>query len=676
MGFFSSTNGSVQYRRSGETVLIEPYGPDCLRVRATVNGSFNDATSVLLPPLESNAQITADDNVATITSGRLRATIDAAGRICFGTTDGRTLLEEVAFARGCAHLPASRQYDNGHGNLHRIAVRFAAREGERFYGMGQRTHGRLDQKGCVLELAHRNTQATIPFLLSSEGYGLIWNVPSYGRAELAANHTCWIAEAARQVDYVVVAGEGPREILSKYTDITGRSPMIPQWATGFWQCKLRYRTQDELMGIARKYKKLGLPLSVIVIDFFHWTAMGEWQFDPKCWPDPDAMVRELSDMGVKLMVSVWPAVGPWAKTFPHMVDSGMLLKTNSGTAGLIPIGDNGHPEIGEVAFYDSTNPAARDFVWDRIREGYLKHDIDAFWLDACEPEMIPFQPQNVRCHMGPATEVGNLYPFYHQKMVYEGLQRANRGDVLTLCRSAWLGSQRYGAALWSGDIHSTWANLKMSVPAGLNAMMSGLAWWTTDIGGFCSSNANDPAFHELLVRWFEYGVFCPLFRLHGARDPFTPDPNACIGVGAPNEIWSYGPQVYQKIAPLLMLRERLRPYIREQMQLTHEAGVPIMRPMFFEFDGDDRCARIEDQFMFGPGILVAPVTQSGAEARSVYLPAGSTWTHAWTGQSFAGGQTVSVPAPLGQGPVFLRDGKVSAKLFADLECPPLAANDA
>ena len=671
MSIFSNTQGCIEYRRFGERILIEPYGPNALRVRATLNSDFAEISPALLPAPAASVQVTSDDKCASIANGKIRCSIDAAGRIRFETADGKPLLNEVMFHRDYATFPHSRQYDALDGGLHHITVRFESNEGERFYGMGQRTHGLLDQKGCVLELAHRNTQSSIPFLLSSRGYGFVWNNPAIGRAELGRNMTSWVAQASKQIDYVVIAGQSSQEILGTYTAMTGRSPMIPEWALGFWQCKLRYKTQAELLEVARRHKKMGLPMSVIVIDFFHWPALGEWKFDSEYWPDPDAMVRELHEMGIKLMVSVWPAVAPWSSTYKQMSEQGMLLRTNSGQHGLMGIGDTRQKLNGAVAFYDPTNPEAREFVWDRIREGYLRHGIDAYWLDACEPEMIPFQPQNVRLYAGPALEVGNLYPLRHQQMAFEGLQKEGH-EVLTLSRCAWLGSQRYGAALWNGDIQSTWACLRASVPEGLNAMLSGVAWWTTDIGGFTGGNGDDEGFRELLVRWFEYGVFCPLFRLHGARDPISEDPLACLGTGGPNELWSYGPRVYEKIAPLLFLRERLRDYIRLQMQKTHEDGVPSMRPLFFDFQSDAQCAAIEDQFMFGPSIMVAPVTTPGAATREVYLPAGCTWTHAWTGQSYPGGQRVTVPAPLGQGPVFLRNKDLDAKLFANLPCPAMA----
>jgi len=637
-------------------------------VRATTRADFRDDISALMPPAECKHTVASDDKDATITNGKIQVTVDADGRITFRKADGTTLLQESAFFHLCSIRPHNREYENLGGDLDEISIRFAGQEDERFYGMGQRTHGMLNQKGCVLELAQRNTQVSIPFLVSSRGYGFIWNTPAYGRVELARNNTTWVAQGARQVDYVVIAGDSYREILSLYTALTGRSPMIPDWATGFWQCKLRYKTQDEVMEVARKHKRLGLPISVIVIDFFHWTAIGEWTFDKEAWPDPDAMVSELKEMGIKLMVSVWPGVHSWAKTFEEMRDADMLVKTDAGTYGLLPIDDSHQRQMASMAYYDSTNPAARDYVWNKIKEGYLKHDIDAYWLDACEPDMWPFQPRHVKYHMGAATEVGAMYPLLHQKMVYEGLQAEECDDVLTLCRSGWLGSQRYAAAVWNGDIQSTWENLQMSIRAGLNALMSGIAWWTTDIGGFHSGDSKDEAFHELLVRWFEYGLFCPLFRLHGVRKPLSGDKPLN---GASNEVWSYGPEVYQKVAPLLFLRERLRPYITEQMQLTHTAGVPSMRPVFFDFESDPRCQTIEDQFMFGPSIMVAPIEKAGVNSREVYLPATSKWTHAWTGKQYEGGQSITVPAPMGQGPVFIRDSQLDVKLFANLPCPPM-----
>ena len=433
--------------------------------------------------------------------------------------------------------------------------------------------------------------------------------------------------------------------------------MLPEWASGFWQCKLRYKTQDELLGVAREYKRRGLPLSVIVADYFHWTRQGDWKFDPEEWPDPGAMVAELDRLGVKLMVSIWPTVNPDSENYAEMEELGLLVDNERGISVQLPIWDRGSAGRALMTFYDSTNPQARAYIWAKVRENYFKHGIRTWWLDACEPELRPEQPENLRYHLGPGAEVSNIYPMLHAKGFYDGMRAEGEEEILSLCRSAWAGSQRYGALVWSGDIDSTFEDLRRQIPAGLNIGLSGIPWWTTDIGGFKNGDINDPSFRELIVRWFQFGVFCPVFRLHGVRQPGT-----MIGseqTGAANEVWSFGDEQYTIIRQLLFLRERLRPYVMAQMRKASESGLPPMRPLFVDFPADPASWDVEDQFLFGDDILVAPVYTEGARTRRVYLPAGpegTTWRDAWTGAEHQGGAWITAPAPLDIIPVFLRGG--------------------
>jgi len=405
-----------------------------------------------------------------------------------------------------------------------------------------------------------------------------------------------------------------------------------------------------LLSVAHEHKRRGLPLSVIVADFFHWTRQGDWQFDPECWPDPAAMVRELGEMGVKLMVSIWPTVSALSPNFPEMQRRGLLVGTARGVPAHKPFRDTRLEGPVYVHYYDSTHPEARQFIWEWVREGYYRHGIKVWWLDACEPEMTPMDPDNLRYHLGDGMAVTNIYPLMHARGFYEGMRAEGEEEIITLCRSAWAGSQRYAAAVWSGDIQSTF---EAQVRAGLNIGLSGIPWWTTDIGGFFGGDVSTPYFRELIVRWFQYGTFCPLFRLHGFRMPNV----EFLDSGGPNEVWSFGEEAYGIIRELLFLRERLRPYIMTQMRLAHEKGIPPMRPLFFDFPEDEESWAVENEFMFGPDLLVAPVLHEGARSREVYLPAGTTWTDAWTDEALAGGQWVTASAPLDRIPLYLRKGK-------------------
>ena len=650
---------SVEVSVYHEVIRIEPWGADSLRVRVGTHRIADDIPGALVAAKPCHVDTVVTEDTGQIVNGALTGIVEAThtdtGTVAllrFVRSDtGEELLAEEQ-----AHFwwPGARLFMPQANGYARLEQRFRAYKGERLYGLGQHTHGRLDQKGLVLDLVQRNGEVSIPFLVSSRGYGLLWNMPAVGRVELADNGTRWVADSARQVDYWVTAGATPAAVLSNYADATGHAPMLPEWASGFWQSKLRYRTQRELLEVAREHRRRGLPMSVIVADFFHWTRLGDWRFDPEDWPDPDAMIRELDGMGIKLMVSVWPSLSTLSENYPTMRDRGLLVGTEHGVAVHAPWHDKGFAAPSPVAFYDATNPAARQFVWEKLKRNYYDKGVRVWWLDGCEPEIQPGHHHNLQFHSGAGAEVSTMYPMHVAQAVYDGMLAENDDEVISLCRSAWAGSQRYGAAVWSGDIGATWESLRAQVRAGLNMAMSGIPWWTTDIGGFHGGEPDSPDYRELIVRWFQYGSFCPLFRLHGVREPkmpFGPDMT-----GGPNEVWSYGDEALDLIHLTLAARERLRPYLMDQMRTAHERGIPPMRPLFVDFPDDDAAWTVEDQFLLGPDLLVAPILRPGARSRPVYLPVGATWTEAWTGEQHAGGVTVDAEAPMERIPVYLRAG--------------------
>jgi alpha-D-xyloside xylohydrolase len=656
---FRTRDKALVWELNHETVQIEPWGTDGLRVRATMEARIrDDLPGALLAPASTQAEIEISDRLATIRNGAVTATIQETEDVLHrravvrfsNSATGEELLGEAPsyFPR-----PPARDFRSVGDGLYHIEARFKAYEGERIYGLGQHQHGCLDQKGCVIDMQQVNTEVCIPFLLSSRGYGLLWHSPAIGRVELGRNATRWVAQAAPQLDYWITAGGTPAELMHRYADATGHPLMLPEWAAGFWQCKLRYQSQDELLEVAREYRRRGLPLSVIVVDYFHWTKQGDWRFDPEYWPDPAGMVRELEDMGIRVMVSIWPTVNPTSANFQEMEQRGLLARTKRGVPAHMGFREVDQEGRVYVHYYDATHPEAREFIWAQVRQGYYQHGVKVWWLDACEPEMLPMDPDNVLYHAGDGLALGNIYPQMHASAFYDGMRAEGEDEIVLLARSAWAGSQRYGAAVWSGDIQSTFEALRTQVPAGLNIGLSGIPWWTTDIGGFFGGDTSTPYFRELIVRWFQYGTFCPLFRLHGFRLPRAD----LTGSGAPNEAWSFGDEAYGIIRDLLLLRERLRPYIMAQMQLAQTAGAPPMRPIFFDFPADDVAWSISDQFMFGPDLLVAPVLHQGARNREVYLPAGATWTDAWTDDVHAGGTWIAAEAPLERIPLYLRDGK-------------------
>ncbi len=675
---FTEKNGKLFYTYDNETVCVEAWGRSALRVRITHNACLNDNDWALTEPVEAAApriEVHNDENAsgggfanmfagrndsyAAITNGGITAAFDPQGVLTFTNAAGKVLLKEnwrrLKDSPSMSLNYAGREFKSVHGDNWRVVLRFLPNDKEKIFGMGQYQQKYLDQKGCMLELSHRNSQASVPFYISSEGYGFLWNNPAIGKVFFGKNGTEWTADSTKQADYWIVAGDDPKELEETYTAVTGRAPMMPDYGIGFWQCKLRYRTQEELMSVARRHKELGLPMDVIVADFFHWTQQGEYKFDPKCWPDVEGMCRELDGMGIKLMVSVWPTVDYRSENFQEMMEKGYLVRTERGVRVTMQC-------FGQEVFMDPTNPGTREFVWNKCKENYYDKGVRLFWLDEAEPEYSVYDYDNYRYYLGTDLEVGNTYPLYYAKAFYDGMKAAGMETPLNLLRCAWVGSAKYGALVWSGDIDSTFECFQRQVRAGLSMAVAGVPWWTTDIGGFHGADIHDPKFHELLLRWFAYGCFSPVFRLHGNRMPmsgYSGDTHSGVGTfgtGAENEVWSYGEDCLQVMKKYLFLRERLRPYIRKQMELTHEKGIPVMRPLFFDFKDDKAAWDVDDQYMFGPDLMVAPVLEAGAASRKVYLPAGASWTDAWTGKTFQGGAVIDADAPIDIIPLFLKDG--------------------
>lgn len=660
-GYFEQKGNALCYRYEAERLIIEPWGENSLRVRSTKLAWMPQEDWALLKQENpGNPRITVWEDGGRIVNGKIRAEINLIGKITFYNQKDEILLEEYLrtrkdmFGSTCSSLEVdAREFKPIIGGDYRLSMRFISNPDEKIYGMGQYQQDFLDVKGADLELAHRNSQASVPFALSSLGYGFLWNNPAVGRVNFGKNITTWEAFSTKKLDYWITAGDTPAEIEETYANATGKVPMMPDYATGFWQCKLRYQTQEELLEVAREYRRRGLPISVIVVDFFHWPLQGEWKFDPTYWPDPDAMIAELKEMGIELMVSIWPTVDYRSENFEEMKGRGLLIRVESG----FPISMDFQ---GNTLHYDATNPEAREYVWQKAKQNYYDKGVRVFWLDEAEPEYTVYDFENYRYHLGPDVQVGNIYPVMYAKTFFDGMKAEGQGNIINLLRCAWASSQRYGALVWSGDIKSSFPSMKNQVAAGLNMGIAGIPWWTTDIGGFFGANVNDPGFHELLIRWFQYGCFCPVMRLHGYRWPLQPQYGTTGGAecvsGAPNEVWSYTDEVYEILKYYLNLREKLRPYVTERMKEAHEKGTPVMRPLFYDFPQDKECWNVENSYMFGPDILVKPVTDAGCTETDVYLPAGEKWINPWTGQEFEGGQTVTVKTPIQQIPLFTRNG--------------------
>lgn len=648
----------LAYRYDAETVWIEPWGEDALRVRATYEKNMPPEDWALTEKVSHTADIKIRERSASITNGKIRAEIASTGKITFYNKKNEILLDEFVRNNQDLHVDycsslgiGAREFRGIPGGDYEISVRFESVPEERLYGMGQYQQSCLNLKGCHLELAQRNSQVSIPFVISSLGYGFLWNNPAIGEAVFGRNRTTWRSRSSKLIDYWIVAGDTPAGIEELYARAVGTAPAFPEYALGFWQCKLRYQTQEEVLQVAHEYKRRGIPLSVLVIDYFHWPKQGEWRFDPVYWPDPDKMIRKLKEMGIEVMVSIWPTVDMDSSNYEEMLEKGYLIRTDRG----LRIAMRFH---GDIIHYDATNPDAREYVWEKVRQNYYGKGIRMFWLDEAEPEYSVHDFDIYRYQLGSNLQVGNCYPLLYAKGFYEGMKREGQKEIVSLVRSAWAGSQKYGALVWSGDIYSSFRSLRTQITAGLNIGLAGIPWWTTDIGGFHGGDPDSEEFRELLARWFEYGTFCPVMRLHGDRIPKQPQIGSSGGSeclsGADNEVWSFGETVYNICRKYIELRERMKPYLHRQMERASLQGTPVMRPLFYDFPYDPKAWEIEDQYMLGPDLLVAPVYEKDAAKRAVYFPSGQDWIGLWTGERIPGGANCLVDAPLDIIPVYIR----------------------
>lgn len=658
MGSIRVEGNRIIFQRKDELTVIEPYGKDCFRCRSTRNNQISDESWTLLPPAsEAECTVECDGQIASITNGMMKVTLEV-GNFWYGGVVKYYRKDKLIL-----HTRFEGDYANKNqhveGNNYKISVIFEANEGEHFYGMGHEQVKLFDRKGSTSQILHYNTKASIPVLYSSLGYGLFWNNPAPGRCETTRNHTMFVADSAYQADYLVYGGETPSDVMKIYCDLTGYAPKFPAWAAGYWQCKLRYESQDELLAVAREYKKRGIPIDVIVIDFFHWTEQGEWKFDPKYWPDPQAMIDELLEMGIHPVVSIWPTINPKSENYEYMSENNMLIRTENGQYGTFEF-------YGQQTFVDVMNPMTRDFLWKKARENYYSYGIKTFWLDEAEPEIHPQNPGHIKYYLGNGSQVALLYPYYYVKTFYDGLKNEGEEEIISLTRCAYAGSQKLGAIVWNGDISSTFESLGMSITSALSMGMSGIPWWTSDIGGFINGDIESDYFRELIVRWFQFGLFCPIMRLHGCRnkqsDYTYKNPGIIEPSGGDNEIWSFGEKNYPIIKKLIETRDKLKSYTCKYMDINSKTGAPIIRPMFWDNPEDEICYTLEDQYMYGEDILFAPIYTQGTTSREVYLPKGN-WINVLTGEKYEGNQTLCCHANIDEYIAFVKEGSEVINCF-------------
>ncbi|MDP4265376.1 MAG: glycoside hydrolase family 31 protein [Bacteroidota bacterium] len=491
----------------------------------------------------------------------------------------------------------------------------------------------------------------------SESYAsLKWMEPADAKTE---NTFGFCSEAGKQLDYYFIYGNNIDEVIGGYRSITGKAAIVPKWALGLWQSRERYKTQDEILNTVAEFRKRKIPLDNIVLDWSYWKEdqWGSQEFEASRFPNPDSMIRVLHEKyNTHFMISVWPKFYEGIESYNQFDKKGWLYKRN--------IADRQKDWIGRgyvSTFYDAFNEEARKGFWNLINEKLYKKGIDAWWMDASEPDILSnVSPQKRKEQMYPVAagitaEYLNAYPLENVKGMYEGQRSANPDQrVFILTRSAFAGLQRYGAATWSGDIASRWHDMKLQIPAGINFSMSGIPYWTMDIGGFAveqrferPDSAALDEWRELMTRWYQFGSFVPLFRVHG-QFPFR-------------EIFNTAPEnhiAYQSMLYYDRLRYRLMPYIYSLAGDAYHTNYTIMRGLVMDFPADKTVAGINDQYMFGPSLLINPVYNYQQRNRDVYLPAGQGWYDLYSGKYFKGGTTINADAPYDRMPVLVKEGSI------------------
>jgi alpha-D-xyloside xylohydrolase len=684
-----SIHGQQVLDRGPATVLIEPYAANIVRVSLSLRRE--DATAgpgfgILAKPSAvgwtSSSQATGDE----MQSAALRVDVKPASKrlsgdsgeiarffngstpwvnVSFSTGDGKPLVQMQGWSMavpnykdGTAWLQNDRRPSDP--PFFTVGANFSAAADEHDYGMGQNQQGYLDHRGRVLRCAHDynapgGQSVCVPFLVTNKGYGLVWDNPSRTTEAFGFNgQNTFSSEVGQRVSFFIIAGDYDA-IYRGFRLLTGDTPIPPKSAFGYIQSKQRYSTQAEILSVAHGYRERHLPIDDLVIDWFTYSKMGEMDMDPAKWPDPAAMNRELHAMKFHTMISVWPRFVPEDRYYSTILKNGWFMHLADDTP------TNGLPYDRAGADIDTTNPDAARWYWNIVRENYVTKGFDAFWADETEPDL---PPNGSYFHVGPGTEFFNVYPLFHTSAFYAGMRHDMDQRAVILARDSYLGAQHNGAIFWSSDIAPTWDVLRRQVPTGINFVASGMPYWSTDIGGWQSlpsvhkpehpplldpSDARDNVggyddYPELYTRWFEYGAFQPNFRSHGSRKH--------------NEVWSYGKAAEPILEKYLRLRYQLMPYIYSLGYSANQTGAPFMRGLFLDFGSDPQVANIGDEYMFGPALLVAPVTEQGATSRSVYLPAGTDWYNFWTNERLHGGQCITVAAPIDTIPLFVRAGSI------------------
>jgi alpha-D-xyloside xylohydrolase len=629
----------ITFQMNPGTLKLQVFSPRLVRVAYSPTNTIpTNSLAVIASSTNSGWNVASSANEVWLTTSQLQARVSrATGAVGFYDTNGAVILTEPP--AGGRYLAATTV--GGISTL-QSQQQFLISSNEAIYGLGQHAAGLMNYRGATVHLQQQNpTESAIPVLVSSRGYGLLWDNPAISDVSIAQGsptNLTWTSEAADSVDYYFMYGPELDDVIAGYRNLTGAAPLFGKWAWGFWQCKNRYQSQQELLDVVNQYRSLQIPLDCIIQDWQYWSPnpWGSHIFNSANYPNVTNLMQTLHATNAHMIISVW------ARFDTNIANANALTAVNGLYTNVLA---NVWP-AGYGQWYDPFNASARQVYWSQISQRLFSTGIDGWWLDASEPELSGNwgEFRNYTTAAGSGARVFNAYPLMHTTAVYQGHRATNSNKrAFILTRSAYAGQQRNAAVTWSGDINATWSVFANQIAAGLNFSVSGVPYWNTDTGGFNDGSPTDTAYAELFTRWFQFSTFCPMLRVHGN--------NA-------KEMWRFPAATQAILISYDQLRYHLLPYIYSVSWQVTSTGYTMMRPLVMDFRADTNVFGIKDQFMFGPALMACPVTTSSATTRSVYLPAGASWFNFWTGQTNAGGQTISAAAAIDTMPIFVRAGSI------------------
>ena len=689
---YQKTSSGIKTTVNAVDIEVQFFAPAVARVIKSPEGVAYEkqSLSVIAKPEKVSFKVDIQDNKIVLNTSELSVSVDTGtGIVSYFSKDGKSLLAEKS---GMQFI----DFDDAGTKTYQVYQPFVLDKEEAIYGLGQLQNGKMIQRNMTKNLIQGNVEDVSPFFQSTKGYGVFWD--NYSPTLFTDNEveTSFRSEVGDCVDYYFMYGKDADGVIAQVRSLTGQAPMFPLWTYGYWQSKERYKSQEEVVDVVRKYRELGIPLDGIIQDWQYWGHNYLWNamdFQNPTFNNPQKMMEDVHAMNAHMAISIWSSFGPMTKPYRELDKKGMLFNfTTWPQSGLESWPPNMEYPSG-VRVYDAYNPEARDIYWKYLNDGIFKLGMDAWWMDSTEPDHLDWKPEDMdtKTYLGSFRKVRNAYPLMTVGGVYDH-QRAVTSDkrVFILTRSGFLGQQRYGANVWSGDVASTWESFRNQIPAGLNFSLCGMPHWNSDIGGFFAGHYNkswnddsaskNPLYQELYVRWLQFGTFNPMMRSHGT-DVYR-------------EIYKFGKKgepVYDAIEKMIGLRYSLLPYIYSTSWEVSNRQSSFMRALMMDFVDDRKVWDINDEYMFGKSILVAPITHAkytpeavvkvseeegwnrdGAKktktdvavdfmetkSTNIYLPAGTLWYDFWTNEKHEGGKEITKETTLDVIPLYVKAGSI------------------